>query len=108
MSIDHDNARTFAAAIASIDGIQLNLADVESNLVFFDVKREAGTSAQLSAKLRERGIKINPTGPQRLRACTHLDVNRGQVLRAADAIRSCLAEGIGSHSVTAGSPYASR
>ena len=108
LSIDHDNARTFAAAIASIDGIQLNLADVESNLVFFDVKREAGTSAQLSAKLRERGIKINPTGPQRLRACTHLDVNRGQVLRAADAIRSCLAEGIGSHSVTAGSPYASR
>ena len=94
LKIDHENAHFFAEAISRIDGIHLNVADVESNLVFFDVDAGAGTAAQLSTRLLEQGVKINPTGPQRLRACTHLDVNRDQVRVAADAIRSCLCEGI--------------
>jgi threonine aldolase len=105
---DHDNARAFAEAIAKIDGIHINVADVESNLVFFEVKPEIGTSAQLSARLLERGVKINPTGSQRLRACTHLDVNREQVLRAADQIRSCLTDGIANANNASRGTYSSR
>ncbi len=107
---DHDNARTFAEAISTIDGIRINVEHVESNLVFFEVAPERGTSAQLSARLLERGVKINPSGPQRLRACTHLDVTRADLLRAADMVRECLEAGIaqanGSH--LAGTAYASR
>ena len=33
---DHENARAFAEAIAGADGIQIDPADVESNLVFFE------------------------------------------------------------------------
>ncbi|MEI8018286.1 MAG: GntG family PLP-dependent aldolase [Schlesneria sp.] len=94
LSEDHDNARVFAESIAAIDGIRINVADVESNLVFFEIKPEFGTAAQLSATLLQRGVKINPTGPQRLRACTHLNVNQRQVIRAADVLRECLAAGI--------------
>ena len=108
LKIDHENAHFFAEAISRIDGIHLNVADVESNLVFFDVDAGAGTAAQLSTRLLEQGVKINPTGPQRLRACTHLDVNRDQVRVAADAIRSCLCEGIEQTSGVNRGAYASR
>jgi threonine aldolase len=107
---DHENARVFANAIATIDGIRINVENVESNLVFFEVDPARGTSAQLSARLMERGVRINPSGPQRLRACTHLDVTRAELLDAAGAVRECLAAGIsqanGSH--LAESAYASR
>lgn len=92
---DHANARTFAEAIADIDGIHVRPEEAETNLVFFEVDPERGTAAQLSAELRERGVKINPAGgTHRLRACTHLDVDRAGVLRAAAAIRECLSGGL--------------
>src|SRR5690606_11747054 len=88
MQEDHDNARAFAAAIEDIEG--LRVATPETNLVFFDVDVTMGNASQLSAKLKEHGVRINPAGPQRLRACTHLDVNRVDVLRAADVLAECV------------------
>jgi threonine aldolase len=98
---DHANAKLFAETIARVDGIRINPDEVETNLVFFELDPRHGTAAQLSAALRERGVKMNPAGGvQRLRACTHLDVDRAGVLRAADAIRDCLTAGL-SQSATA-------
>lgn len=106
---DHANALTFAEAVADIDGVRIEPA-VETNLVFFHLDPKLGTSAQLSAKLLERGVRINPSGPQRLRACTHLDVTRADILRAAEAVRDCIASGFSTANgaALAGSAYASR
>lgn len=87
---DHANARLFAESIAGLPGIGIAPADVETNLVFFEVDPAWGTAADLSAALRERGVLINPIGPQRLRACTHLDVTRGDVEQAARVLREIL------------------
>jgi threonine aldolase len=93
LQVDHDNARAFADEIRRIDGVTLEPADVQTNLVFFNVDPELGNAAQLSAKLKQRGVRINATGAQRLRACTHLDVDREMVLRAAEAVAESVAEG---------------
>src|SRR5262249_27234082 len=93
LQIDHDNARTFADEIRRIDGVTLEPAEVQTNLVFFNVDPELGNAPQLSAKLKQRGVRINATGPQRLRACAHLDVDREMVLRAAAAVAESVAEG---------------
>lgn len=105
---DHDNAQAFAREIAQIDGIRLKVSDVESNLVFFEIDPELGTSAQLSSRLLQQGIKINPSGPQRLRACTHLDVTRADVLYAAKIVRECMASGFADAPSTVNAAYASR
>lgn len=105
---DNDNARAFAEEISQIDGIRLNVADVESNLVFFEVEPELGSSAQLSAKLTQRGVRINPSGPQRLRACTHLDVKLPDALRAARTVRECIETGFADANAAAHGAYASR
>lgn len=107
---DHDNAKAFAETISTIDGIRINVDHVESNLVFFEVDPARGTSAQLSARLLERGLKLNPSGPQRLRACTHLDVTRADLQRAAEIVRECMesdfSQASGGH--LASSAYASK
>jgi len=90
---DHANARTFAEGIANNPGIQVDLESVETNLVFFDVDPAVISTVALSTSLREQGVHINPLGVNRMRACTHLDVNRADVLRAAAAISDVIAIG---------------
>lgn len=106
---DHALARLFAERIQGVPGIQISLENVQSNLVFFHVDEDRGTATQLSAKLRQRGIAINASGIQRLRACTHLDVSREQVVEAARAIEEIMSEGLfdtpASNAAMAG-PYA--
>ncbi len=93
MQEDHDNAQAFAEAIAKIDGVNIEPNDVKTNLVFFTIDAELGFASQLHNKLKERGIKIGASGPHKMRACTHLDVTRDEVLQAAIEIGEVLSEG---------------
>lgn len=106
LRIDHANAQAFADALRSVDGVTLEPADVQTNLVFFNVDRELGNATQLSAKLRQRGVLINASGPQRLRGCTHLDVDRDAVLRAASAVAESVSEGFAMLAGSETGPYA--
>jgi threonine aldolase len=84
---DHRNAQTIARAIADTPGLTLTPPEVETNLIWFEVDRERCTAKTLATALKERGVLIHAAGPQRLRACTHLDVSAAQAERAAEAIR---------------------
>lgn len=90
LSIDHENARMFAEEIAHIPGVILDPSQVETNLVFFEIDPAVATANQVSVALAERGVRISALAPQRLRACTHLDVDREGLLRAAAAIQEVL------------------
>jgi threonine aldolase len=91
LQVDHAHAKTLATRLAEISGIHIDPETVETNLVFFDVDPAWGTAAELSQRLRERGVLINPAGgPQRLRACTHLDVTENQILEAVRILKECL------------------
>jgi threonine aldolase len=84
---DHRNAQVIARAVAETPGLRLVPPEVETNLVWFRVDREAGTAKEVAAALKERGVLVHVSGPQTLRACTHLDVSAAQAERAAEAIR---------------------
>jgi threonine aldolase len=102
---DHENAQLFASRIEQIPGIRVDASEVETNLVFFEVDPTCGQAGQLSTKLAEKGVLINSTGPQRLRACTHLDISREDALRAAEAISESMHEGLRSTATAAAGPY---
>lgn len=87
---DHINARVFAEAIADINGIIIDPAKVETNLVFFELHPRHGSAAELAVRMKSRGVNIYATGPQRLRACTHLDVTKDDLLTAAKIMRDCV------------------
>lgn len=87
---DHDNAYAFAERIAALPGVSLAFGGVETNLVFFDVDETGMSAAQISKRLLARGVRIGVEGAMRLRAVTHLDVSRGDIEQAADALRSVI------------------
>jgi threonine aldolase len=85
---DHENAQIIAQAIRETEGLRLDPPEVETNLVWFHVEPELGTAAAVAQQLQVHGVLVSVGGPQTLRACTHLDVTREMVLRAAHVIRS--------------------
>ena len=76
---DHDNARLLARGLAEIDGVLLDPDAVETNIVYFDVDGARQSAAALSAALAQRGVLINPTGSQRLRAVTNCEVSTSDI-----------------------------
>jgi threonine aldolase len=85
---DHANARAFAEAIADLRGVRVR--PPETNLVMFDLEPPAPDGATLSRKLFEKGVLVSAVAPRRIRAVTHLDVGREEVLRAAALVREAL------------------
>jgi threonine aldolase len=87
---DHRNAQVIAQAVADTPGLTLDPPEVETNLIFFRVDAELGTAQAVAAALKARGVLVGATAPQKIRACTHLDVSAAQAERAADAIRQAV------------------
>jgi threonine aldolase len=84
---DHTNAKLLADAVEATKGLTLESGPVETNLVWIAVDPKLGTAAEVSGRLRERGVFVSALGPAVVRACTHLDVSREQVEKAAQEIR---------------------
>jgi threonine aldolase len=88
---DHANARRLAQGLSRIDGIRLDPARVETNIVIFDVDAAGAISAaELARRLADRGVRIAPIAPYRLRAVTHLDVAADGIDGAIEAVRAAM------------------
>ena len=103
---DHANAAFLAAELANIDGISINPDDVESNLVFFRIDAELGTPIQFATRLQELGVRVGPSGGGRVRACTHLDVSREDIVTTVEYMRQCVNEGFKEVDAVVSGPYA--
>jgi threonine aldolase len=88
---DHDNARCFADRVASIKGITLLNDEIESNLIFFDIAGTGLSAKEVSHRLLEQGVWIGVTAETRMRAVTHLDVDRQGVEEAGDLLAGIFA-----------------
>lgn len=82
---DHSNARALAEALARIDGVEIEPETVETNLVYFEV----ADPDRLVADLEAEGIEMSVL-EGRIRAVTHLDIDRAAVERAASAVARLL------------------
>jgi threonine aldolase len=89
LALDHANARRLAEGLAELPGVKLDPADVETNLVFFDVTGALDAQAVVDALLA-RGVRMGALGPRTVRAVTHLDVSADGIERALAAARDVL------------------
>jgi len=83
---DHANARLIAERLARCAWIRIDLATAQTNILVFELDREAPDAPTVVARAKERGVLIFAFGPRILRAVTHLDVTREQCARAADVL----------------------
>jgi threonine aldolase len=75
---DHANARRLADGLAAIEGVTIEPASVETNIVVFEVADAAAFCAALEAD----GVLMGRLGPRAVRAVTHLDVDAAGIERA--------------------------
>jgi len=94
LKIDHANARFLAEGLARIPGVQVDPGRVMTNIVIFDVSGTGTAPAEVSARLKQRGVLLNAINDRCLRAVTHYDVDRAQCAAAVDAVAESVAAGI--------------
>lgn len=102
---DHAHARLLAQGLAAIDGIALDPATIETNIVYFDVVHPTVTAAELSAGLAANHVLINPTGARQLRAVTNYHVSKRDVELVLDAVQDVLHSGVSATSEVHAGPY---
>ncbi|MDH3565807.1 MAG: low-specificity L-threonine aldolase [Desulfobacteraceae bacterium] len=76
---DHVNARKLAEGLADVKGLSIDPDDVKTNIVYFQVTRKGITAQTLAERLSDQGIRVLPTGPDRLRAVTHYHVTSDDI-----------------------------
>jgi threonine aldolase len=84
---DHLNAKRLARGIADIDGLDIDVDAVETNILYFTVRRPELRVSTLLDRLKIEGVLMLGTGPNSIRAVTHLDVTKEGIDRAVEVLR---------------------
>jgi threonine aldolase len=82
---DHSKARRIAEAIEKLDGVEIDLSLVQTNILRFRLRE--GSAASLVERCHEKGLYMLAAGPDRVRAVLHRDVS-GEDVESAIRILS--------------------
>jgi threonine aldolase len=84
---DHVNARRLAEALNGYNGIDIDLATVQTNIVMMDIVKTKLSVAAAIERLQEAGVRVVAFSASTLRAVTHLDVSAGDIDDAIGVFR---------------------
>lgn len=87
---DHKRAKTLAYALSEMPGIEIDPENIETNIIFFKVKRDDLTAPELIEKLKQRGVLALSLSSEDIRMVTHKDVDDSDVKHAIEAFKEIL------------------
>lgn len=87
---DHKNAIALGHKLSTINGIDINLADIHINMVFFSIDDSVLNGRDIAAELFKFGIKVNGPENGQMRLVTNHWITREDIFYVADCIRSIL------------------
>jgi threonine aldolase len=85
---DHNHAKRLAVGLQQIEGITIDPADVQTNIVFFQTNVPAGV---LVNRLAEQGVAVLAVGANSIRAVTNLMVSSAQIDQTLEATATAMA-----------------
>ena len=85
---DHENAKILAEGLSDIPGIEIDVSTVETNIVIF--RLEGVNAVDFFLRAHETGVYVLPAGVDTIRAVTSLQVNRDDIIKGVEIIRSVL------------------
>ena len=88
---DHARARRLAEALAELEEIEIDPAQVDTNIVVFGVP----DATDFCRRLEAEDVLMGALDERTVRAVTHLDVGDAGVERAVEAVRTIVAAGVG-------------
>jgi threonine aldolase len=89
---DHANARFMADALARLPGFRVDPAAVVTNIFMVDVSGTGLDAAGFSARLKARGVLMNPVNEREIRIVTHYDAGHEQCEMALWAMAEVASE----------------
>ncbi|KAM5498618.1 hypothetical protein McaMca56_003670 [Microsporum canis] len=89
---DHANARLLAKLISAIPGVNIKLEEVETNLVYFEVRDQNGhpTAVEFVTRLLSMGVKGGAMDASTVRIATYLNINEDDIRAVIPAIREVI------------------
>lgn len=87
---DHANAQFLATGLTEIHGVKIDLEKVQTNILVFDIAGTGQTTAELAAKLKQRGVLASGINAREMRMVAHKDVSRADCETALGAICEAL------------------
>lgn len=81
---DHRNAHLLAERLSQIEGIYIDKESVQTNIVVINIEKSKKSVDEVVRELKDKGILVVPFGKNKIRAVTHLDVNRNDILEAVE------------------------
>jgi threonine aldolase len=94
LHIDHENAKVLAKGLADIPRIGIDPAQVQTNIVIYDVHQSGLSSTEFLQKLGQRKVLGGAVDARKIRMVTHLDVDRQDVERAVQIIAQVAGHGL--------------
>jgi len=82
MKDDHNNAKYFAEKVSKIDGFEINLGNVQSNIVMIKVK--IGYAEKIVQKLEKLGLQSLSLSESIIRVVFHLQISRKDTEKAIE------------------------
>ena len=88
---DQRRARALAARLAALPGLAIDLATVQTNMIFAGTRGTGMPAADLVARLGEAGVLCLDEGPWTVRFVTHLDLDDADIELTAAAVERLVA-----------------
>ena len=88
---DHANARKLAEGLSEMPGISIDPAQIQTNIVFFEVTHEGVSADELVKNIDSAGIRMLTTGPGRVRAVTHYHISEDDIDLTLEVLSKVLA-----------------
>ncbi len=88
---DHQNAKRLALGLKGLNGILIDPAHVETNIVIFDVAGTGMAASAVTEAMKRNGVLVHPINKAQIRLVTHLDISHGDVDSVLEAFEKVLA-----------------
>ncbi len=87
LSEDHENAKLLAEGLKDIEGINVDLNTVQSNILMMDITTSEYNSYSLVSKLKEEGILVSDINSSRIRFVTHKYISKDDINYTVSVIK---------------------
>ncbi len=84
---DHDNATMLAEGLAEVNGIEINLENVETNMVYINLQKMHIKAADFVKKLNKHHILANAEGAHTVRFVTHRGITEQNIETVIEHIK---------------------
>ncbi len=79
---DHERAHRLAEGLAALAGIKLDLATVQTNIIYFSVQ----DAARLVTQLQDKAVLVNAMSPTSIRLVTHYMIDDADIRRSLEVM----------------------